>query len=60
MTSVDEFYFRYYTNRLLREGLITQEEYRAILSMNHLPDTSSEAKVNRPNTGRVAALRQLT
>lgn len=26
MSSIDEFFFRYYANRLLREGYISKEE----------------------------------
>ena len=36
MTSIDEFYFRYYANRLLREGYINQREYQALLTANKL------------------------
>lgn len=36
MTSIDEFYFRYYANRLLREGYINQREYQALLTANQL------------------------
>ena len=36
MTSIDEFYFRYYANRLLREGYIDHREYQALLSVNQL------------------------
>ncbi len=36
MTSIEEFYFRYYANRLLREGYIDQREYQALLSANRL------------------------
>ena len=36
MTSIDEFYFRYYANRLLREGYIDQKEYQALLTANQL------------------------
>lgn len=36
MTSIEEFYFRYYANRLLREGYINQREYQALLTANHL------------------------
>lgn len=36
MTSIDEFYFRYYANRLLREGYINQKEYQALLTANQL------------------------
>ena len=43
MTSIEEFYFRYYANRLLREGYISQQEYQALLSANHL-DCSGQEK----------------
>lgn len=36
MTSIDEFYFRYYANRLLREGFITEKEYQGLLAANQL------------------------
>lgn len=36
MTSIEEFYFRYFANRLLREGYIDQREYQALLSANQL------------------------
>lgn len=38
MTSIEEFYFRYYANRLLREGYIDQREYQALLTANKLDD----------------------
>ena len=41
MTSIEEFYFRYYANRLLREGYIDQREYQALLTANQL---SSDVK----------------
>lgn len=43
MTSIDEFYFRYYANRLLREGYINQREYQALLTANQL-DCDAKAK----------------
>lgn len=46
MTSIEEFYFRYYANRLLREGYIDQHEYQALLSANML---SSDAKEKHTN-----------
>lgn len=36
MSSIDEFFFRYYANRLLREGYISKEEYRGLLTVNRL------------------------
>ena len=36
MSSIDEFFFRYYANRLLREGYISKEEYRGLLTANRL------------------------
>lgn len=42
MTSIEEFYFRYYANRLLREGYIDQREYQALLSANQLDDDVKE------------------
>lgn len=36
MTSIEEFYFRYYANRLLREGFITEKEYQGLLAANQL------------------------
>ena len=36
MTSIEEFYFRYYANRLLREGYIDHQEYQALLAANRL------------------------
>ena len=36
MTSIEEFYFRYYANRLLREGYITEKEYQGLLAANQL------------------------
>lgn len=32
MNSIEEFYFRYYAARLLREGYITPREYQALLA----------------------------
>ena len=34
MNSIDTFYFRYYANRLLREGYIDEKEYRVLLNRN--------------------------
>ena len=42
MTSIDEFYFRYYANRLLREGYIDQKEYQALMTANQLDCTARE------------------
>ena len=42
MTSIDEFYFRYYANRLLREGYIDQREYQAILNANPFAGEAKE------------------
>ena len=42
MTSIEEFFFRYYANRLLREGYIDQREYQALLSANQLDDDVKE------------------
>ena len=42
MTSIEEFYFRYYANRLLREGYIDQREYQALLTANHLAHGAKE------------------
>lgn len=42
MTSIEEFYFRYYANRLLREGYIDQREYQALLSANQLCSSKQE------------------
>lgn len=46
MTSIEEFYFRYYANRLLREGYIDQREYQALLSANQLYDDVKENHTN--------------
>ena len=46
MTSIEEFYFRYYANRLLREGYINQREYQALLSANHLDCSGQEKHTN--------------
>ncbi len=46
MTSIDEFYFRYYANRLLREGYIDQREYQALLSANRLDCDVKEKHTN--------------
>lgn len=46
MTSIEEFYFRYYANRLLREGYIDQREYQALLSANRLDDDVKENHTN--------------
>lgn len=46
MTSIEEFYFRYYANRLLREGYIDQREYQALLSANLL---DCDVKENHTN-----------
>ena len=46
MTSIEEFYFRYYANRLLREGYIDQREYQALLSANHLDCSRQEKHTN--------------
>lgn len=39
MNSADEFYYRYYCNRLLREGYIDEKEYQALLSFPDLTTT---------------------
>ncbi|MGN0779097.1 MAG: hypothetical protein ACI4MJ_08125 [Aristaeellaceae bacterium] len=45
MSSIDEFFFRYYANRLLREGYISKEEYCGLLSANRLePDAPGTAR----------------
>lgn len=46
MTSIDEFYFRYYANRLLREGYINQREYQALLTANQLDYAVKEKHTN--------------
>ena len=46
MTSIEEFYFRYYANRLLREGYIDQREYQALLSANRLSNDVKEKLTN--------------
>ncbi len=46
MTSIDEFYFRYYANRLLREGYINQREYQALLTANQLDYDAKEKHTN--------------
>lgn len=50
MTSIDEFYFRYYANRLLREGYIDQREYHALLAA-HLPgqDVKEKHTITKPS-----------
>ena len=49
MTSIDEFYFRYYANRLLREGYIDQREYQAILSATpSAGDTKEKSTIGKP------------
>lgn len=40
MNSADEFYYRYYCNRLLREGYISEKEYQALLSLRDPTDTT--------------------
>ena len=51
MSSIDEFYFRYYANRLLREGYISKEEYKGLMTINHmendLPQDRSAGNVCR-------------
>ena len=49
MTSIDEFYFRYYANRLLREGYIDQREYQALLTANQLDYDMKEKHTNIKN-----------
>ena len=45
MSSIDELFFRYYANRLLREGYISKEEYCGLLSANRLePDAPGTAR----------------
>ena len=46
MTSIDEFYFRYYANRLLREGYINHREYQALLTANQLDCDVKEKHTN--------------
>lgn len=46
MTSIDEFYFRYYANRLLREGYISSKEYQALLTANRLDLNVKEKRTN--------------
>ena len=46
MTSIEEFYFRYYANRLLREGYIDQREYQALLTANQLSSDVKEKHTN--------------
>ena len=46
MNSIDEFHFRYYANRLLREGYISPQEYLALLSAHRLPCTEQAASTN--------------
>lgn len=46
MTSIDEFYFRYYANRLLREGYINQREYQVLLAANQLDRDVKEKHTN--------------
>ena len=46
LTSIDEFYFRYYANRLLREGYIDQREYQALLTANQLDYDVKEKHTN--------------
>lgn len=41
MNSAEEFYYRYYANRLLREGYIDEKEYQALLSC---PDLTTAPK----------------
>ena len=41
MNSAEEFYYRYYANRLLREGYIDEKEYQALLSC---PDLTTVPK----------------
>lgn len=51
MSSIDEFYFRYYANRLLREGYISKEEYKGLMTINCLeadfPEDPSAGNVCR-------------
>lgn len=48
MNSIDEFHFRYYCNRLLREGYIDQQEYQALLTANRLEtDTNVKSILSR-------------
>ena len=46
MTSIEEFYFRYYATRLLREGYINRSEYQALLSANRLCGGAQEKLTN--------------
>ena len=49
MTSIEEFFFRYYTNRLLREGYISQQEYQLLMSRNNLGDGMKETIAKVPS-----------
>lgn len=46
MTSIEEFYFRYFANRLLREGYIDQREYQALLNAHQLRMDAKEKHTN--------------
>lgn len=46
MNSADEFYYRYYCNRLLREGYIDEKEYQALLSFPDLTTTTPRKRAN--------------
>ena len=46
MTSIEEFFFRYYANRLLREGYIDLREYQALLTANQLRCDAKEKHTN--------------
>ena len=46
MNSIDEFHFRYYANRLLREGYISPQEYQALLTAHCLPCREPETSAN--------------
>ena len=51
MTSIDEFYFRYYANRLLREGYITEKEFQGLLTENRLHTGTKPSRIPTPQNG---------
>ena len=51
MNSIDTFYFRYYANRLLREGYIDEKEYRVLLNRN-----GQDAEMDIPEKNKKSCL----
>lgn len=59
MTSIEEFYFRYFSNRLLREGYISQQEYQFLMNQNNLED-GLKANIDKVHSPKSTDMHTLT